>query len=515
MASRRARVTVATSAALPNSHRLPISTPSVQKALSKLSRSALISLALNWLKESSQPLCAPFLADNLEDVEQDDDEALYPVASSIQELREIYNELRLRKGGKREIVDRVTEGDWRHGITLHQLAMVDIQYLLDHPTSQKWSAMKLVPATDNDSDGVRGLNAIEQSHFTTLPRFHGPTFLQNMSKELSSIVKAHFYLMRPKGLQLTLLRVRIYDSPYSTGKAASEATRLQEVSTDGSKTLYVAFPDDTPHIYVSLAAAPGLPAGGEGRSLRKLVLGALPKAFSRPQHRYTLQSALLTARTLGALLALRGPGRGNAAGGGWSIFAEGTVEESPLESTLTGLKTPPEDSDIDKLDEDKENHRRAKRKSDEGEEPLQKRRKIVAEGRFGVSGKANDGKGIERLDIRMEERFPDTTSNENDTSAVEGHYSVQTTKRKRGRPSIAKLYEESYSSNDDENDAEAWRPDIRLTFHGNHVFAGIRSLVEAGVIDGKRMPGWMTGEGGVSVAVVKNGRIRGYKGSGL
>jgi len=54
-----------------------------------------------------------------------------------------------------------------------------------------------------------------------------------------------------------------------------------------------------------------------------------------------------------------------------------------------------------------------------------------------------------------------------------------------------------------------------MTFHGSHVFAGMRELVEAGIIDGERMPGWMTGEEGVSIGVVKSGRIRGFKGSGV
>jgi central kinetochore subunit Mis15/CHL4 len=56
---------------------------------------------------------------------------------------------------------------------------------------------------------------------------------------------------------------------------------------------------------------------------------------------------------------------------------------------------------------------------------------------------------------------------------------------------------------------------VRLTFHGSHVFAGIRQLVECGIVDGERMPGWMTGEEGVTIGAVRNGRIRGHKGSGL
>lgn len=68
--------------------------------------------------------------------------------------------------------------------------------------------------------------------------------------------------------------------------------------------------------------------------------------------------------------------------------------------------------------------------------------------------------------------------------------------------------------NEPENPSQ-WRPTVQITFQGNHVFAGIRQLVEAGIVDGERMPGWMTGEDGVTVGVVRHGRIRGNKGSGL
>jgi len=54
---------------------------------------------------------------------------------------------------------------------------------------------------------------------------------------------------------------------------------------------------------------------------------------------------------------------------------------------------------------------------------------------------------------------------------------------------------------------DSWQPSIRLSFQGSHVFAGIRQLVEKGIIDGEKMPGWMTGEVGVSIGVVKNGRM--------
>jgi central kinetochore subunit Mis15/CHL4 len=90
-------------------------------------------------------------------------------------------------------------------------------------------------------------------------------------------------------------------------------------------------------------------------------------------------------------------------------------------------------------------------------------------------------------------------------------------RKSRVDAALAKVAGEDEEEDDDQEDehAQSWRPQVRLTFHGPHVFAGIRQLVECGIIDGERMPGWMTGEEGVTIGAVRNGRIRGYKGSGV
>ncbi|GJD01903.1 CHL4 family chromosome segregation [Colletotrichum higginsianum] len=76
-------------------------------------------------------------------------------------------------------------------------------------------------------------------------------------------------------------------------------------------------------------------------------------------------------------------------------------------------------------------------------------------------------------------------------------------------------YDSDAEENPPRQHATNWAPNVKLTFHGSHVFAGMRQLVENGIIDGERMPGWLTGEEGVTVGAVRHGRIRGHKGSGL
>jgi central kinetochore subunit Mis15/CHL4 len=470
-------LSVPTTAALPPSQRVPSTSPAVFRILNKLSRPSLLSLILDWLDDRNQLLSAPFLLD------QDDEEDLqdlYPPATSLEELREYYNDLQARRGGKREIIDRIIEGDWRNGVSLYQLAMADMQYLYDHPTSQKWTALKVVQlrnSEDGNDDPEKGIE------LPCLPRFHPPTFLQNLQREVLPDVKAHYNLDRPQNLPLLLLRIYMLDSPYNTSTALSDPDPR---TFDSSKTIYVAFPDASPHIFVSLTnsasnpAAPNVGTATDTRSLRKLLLDGIPKAFSRPRARYALQSTGLAAKTLESLLAHRGQGRTNAAGGGWGLYASDKKNDTPLNNQLP---TPPADITDEELASKSDqlmisSRGMRKRRREDEEKTLIKRRKTVARARFGESALPNDGKAIERFDVRIEDPFPSQGQ------------------RPRGGD-------------------EDWVPDITVTFYGTHVFAGVRELVERGIIDGERMPGWMTGEEGISVGVVKDGRIQGFKGSGI
>ncbi|KAF2840618.1 CHL4-domain-containing protein [Patellaria atrata CBS 101060] len=475
MAPRTHRISVPTTAHLPDTHRLSPTSSEVVKALSRLTRPSLTSITLEWLQERNIDRCKPYLSSDPEYNVEEEDDAPYSAAQSIEELRESWTELKTQKGGKREVVDRILQGDWRRGITLYQLAMVDSQHLLHHPNSLRWAALRLAKITSTSKE------ILHDTDSNPLPRFNGKVFLRNMAREIAPVTKAHFYITRLKSLPLTLLRIHLHDSPYNT----QSSLRTKTTPSSSSTAIFIAFPDGSPHVYVSLAASA---AGGDGRSLRKVVIEAIPKALSQPQARYTLYPTSLSARSLQALLALRGPGRSSAAQGGWSIFADNSFEGDALDYRIPALKPPQESltKDVDP-EEDKENTNSADPKANQkrarglngSEDPsVQKRRKLVAAARFGTSALADDGKGLDRLDVRIEDPFdPDI-----------------------GIPLPGDV------------EGDEWKPDVRLSFHGAHVFAGIRKLVEAGVVDGEKMPGWMTGEAGVSVGVVRDGRIKAREG---
>ncbi|KAI0192610.1 centromere protein Chl4/mis15/CENP-N [Xylaria flabelliformis] len=481
-----------TTARLPSFLRVNPSNPSVIKVLSRLSRPSLLSLALDWLDPSNQSLCPPILRENPSNEEDEDgfESDLYPPAHSLDELREVYANMQTRKGSKREVVDRILEGDWREGLSLYQVAMADLQYLYDHPGTLKWACYKIhrlqTPGHEDDVDAGRSYDKIDKLSMH-VPRFHPSTFLQNLQAEVLPDVKAHYNFDRPKGLPLLLLRIFVLDSPYNTDLAVSAASGF-----DTSRTIYVAFPDASPHIFVSKSQNAGPTTNAETRSLRALVVEGIPKALSRPRERYTLKSVNLQTKNLDAMLSLRGSGRGNAASGGWSVYAGDKTANARNDSPLNSLLPTPPLSDDTAEEDDKraaymgsqEPTTTRKRTLDPGvleEEKRYKRAKLVAQARFGDNMMIDDGKGIERVDVLIEDPFP--------------------------------IYATDV---EDEGDKKwAWRPNVRLSLHGSHVFAGIRQLVEAGFIDGERMPGWMTGEEGVTMGAIRNGRIKGFKGSGL
>ncbi|GAB1313599.1 chromosome loss-related protein [Madurella fahalii] len=546
------RISVPTTARLPSSLRVDPKNPAVSKILSRLSRSSLLSVALDWLDENNLPLTQPYLrgaSDEENDSEDDETDDFYPPARSHESLQELYTSLQSRKGSKREILDRILEGDWRHGLSLYQLAMADLQYLYDHPTSQKWAAYRIVPLKPpTDPDGEDPPEVDKQS--LTIPRFHPSTFLRSLQTQTLPDIKAHYTFDTHRTLPILLLRIFILDSPYNTNLGLQPAGSA--MAFDSARTVYIAFPDASPHVYISkpqqtttttaaTAAASGSnPAGGgESKSLRNLILEGIPKALSNPlrRQRFTLRSTNLATRNLAELVERRGAGRTNSAGGGWSVYADEKVKESPLDLAHHLPVSPPLSGGEGEEEEEegvgKEKRKRARDLVETRAERAAKRAKMVARARFGETGKVGDGKGVERVDVVIEDAFPAEAGVHDSDGNSGGEGEEEEEVAERGRPAagtgargsggrksqvdahLGGLAEDEEDDADEAQRQNEWRPYVRLTFHGSHVFAGIRQLVECGIVDGERMPGWLTGEEGVTIGAVRNGRIRGHKGSGL
>ncbi|KAH7155038.1 centromere protein Chl4/mis15/CENP-N [Dactylonectria estremocensis] len=509
-----ARISVPTAARLPSSLRVDSANIAVQKSLSRLSRESLISLVLDWLDDGSLLNAIPYL--QAVDDEDGDPDDIYPPCQSPDEIHQLYLEMQQQKGPKSDVISRILEGDWRHGLTLYQLAMADFAYFDQNPTSQRWSAYQVLPLTPppNNADGEATLQVDRKS--LSIPRFHPSTFLQNLQDQVLPDVKTHYQFHRPKDLPVLILRIFVIDSPYTTNLAfLSRDGSGNTANFDSSRTIYIAFPDGSPALYITKSQGTGSTSSGESKSLQSLIVDGVPKALSRPRERYTVKSSNLASRNLEAILEKKGSRRTNSAAGGWSIYSDEKKKESPLD---TVLPIPP----VSRLSSDSGIGQKRMAELT----PVQraaKRAKVIAEARFGDSGIVTDGKGVEKVDIVIQDEFLSTRVpvDEGDEERSTGEAGDVNNKAKRRRSKIDVVIQEANSPDDDDGTvgdtggSQTWVPTVKISLQGTHVWAGVRQLVEAGIVDGERMPGWMTGEDGVTTGIVRHGRIRGYKGSGM
>ncbi|KAK4149445.1 kinetochore protein CHL4 like-domain-containing protein [Chaetomidium leptoderma] len=277
-----------------------------------------------------------------------------------------------------------------------------------------------------------------------------------------------------KTLPLLILCIFIVDSPYNTNHALNQQPR--------GGSIYIAFPNASPHIFISKPQTTFSPASttsttgrsgpgglGESKFPNALLVERMFKLLSRPLRRepFSLQSTSL------------GAGRTNYTGGGWTVYTGEKKREAPLDLVLPSPRLPPDS------------------------------------GKGGV----RDGQGVKgavkRAAVGMSEaerREERAVWGDGDGGGWEGGDAFSAARvDERGGDGDAPREEDE----EEDRGLEGWQPHVRLTFHGSHVFAGIRQLVECGIIDGERMPGWMTREEGVTIGSVWSGRIRGHKGSGL
>lgn len=493
-----------TTASLPNNLRIPSATPSLTKTLSKLSRPALLDLALTWLQDRNVESFPPYLQSSKTSNDVDEETLPYPAADTLAEVRQAYIDLRDRKGGKREIIERILEGDWRHGITLRQLAMADLRHIDDRPASLRWTAMELSQLETNPKKGKTKNSSEEKDWSANIPRIQASTFVKALHAEIAPLVKAHYHITRSSSLPITFLRIFIIDSPYQNPR------QKPEIFTDATRIIYIAFPDSCPYFYTSsITTSPASNAANQKsqvsistdpRTLQRLVREAIPKALSRPHQRFALKPTALAAKSLQTLLTLRGPNRTTSSNGAFSIFADAALEGSPLDprpsNTVSAAEhmRGPEDANDDKEntpshDDSNEKPSQSKKRSSDATSILEdgplspdsKKRRLAVDSRFGTVGSSTSPAPLDRLDIRLLDAF----------KAGEG----------------AEAEAETEAATD--RNAASLTPTISLTFTGSDVIGGIRKLAELGVVDPEHMPSWMTGEDAVSTAFVRDGsRLR-------
>lgn len=418
------------------------------KTLNRLSRSSLIDLILTWIEQ--HPNCPPYLVDNRSLNEVDEEDYLYPPAESVWALKQIYEALKREEDevSKKDIVDRIVDGDWRRGLSLQQLAMIDFAYLEQNDTALRWSALKVVPlereqADESELPPTKRRKVVEHP-LPKYPQTTISTFVATLKAEISPLVKAHYFLHRlPPPSNLSVLR--LYISPNSAfGPKGSKISKLADHTMDLSRVVYIALPDSCPYIYVALSGSANSTSRRNSSKvstmqvdmavMKKIILEAIPKALSRPQERWALQSTKLVAKSLKAICQLRGNGRVGSGGGAYSVFVKENQESkdrSPVEIQPRSQETK---NDIER----------------------------TLDTRFGFMDGQHHA-ALDRVHVKIENLVatPAVTSNESSSS-------------------------------------------ISLTFSGLDVFRGLKELAQLGpsYLDLDKVPAWMTGEEGVTSLIV-------------
>ncbi|ETI20240.1 hypothetical protein G647_08274 [Cladophialophora carrionii CBS 160.54] len=443
--------------------------PVLAKSLSRLSRESIIELGLKWLQEN-RPSSAPYLLCNRTGFEVDEEDYLHTPAESLEELRNLYHDLRKHPSQttKRDVIDRIVDGDWRRGLSLHQYATIDFAYLEQNDAALKWSALKLVPLQteaekplDGD-DGDDGRHPAKKKRKLnpgllepTYPHVSPEVFLSALKAEISPLVKAHYHVHRmPSPYSLTILRLWIQPNS-AFAPRGSKVPRRPKQATDAGRIMYIALPDSCPYVYISIS---GSATSSTGRSkgsvrdakekvmakvdmaaLKRIVLEAIAKALSRPHQRWALESTNLVAKSLKTMCELRGNQKPGTSGGAYSTFADcgKAVDNSPVDVQMTADKSEQQDD-----------------------------RQRMVEERFGLT-QGEHYAPLDRVHVKLTNPVrPDEWGDEDASSSTEDHAKCE----------------------------------ITLTFTGSNVFGGLKKLAELGptYVDLEKMPAWMTGELGVS-----------------
>lgn len=521
-----------TSGPIPDRVRVPSTAKSLTKSLIRLSKPSLIALALQWLQEENVTLCSPYLLSNRNWEEELDEDYLWTPVATVEELRLTYNRMRFEASiSKRHIVDRILDGDWRRGLSLYQVATIDLQYLSENDKALRWSALKLVPADDDQDAGMPPSKKKRRTTTAPYPTISPISFLGNLQHEITPLVKAHYHLAQLHTSQnLSIVRVFVAESPYTT----SHPSFPSPLFTDQNRLIFIALPDSCPYIYVSVSGSTKESSSMRTKpsstrmdvtSLKRTVLEAIPRAFSKFQHRYSLESTSLTARSLSAMLTLRGNNGSNAANGAYTVFSRGVVDDSPISTEhmhfAQKIVGPGEGkhgtSDNLSLSQLSLKHREQKDNTSnvlvsKSEKDLESR-KIATAARFGMTGFPQttiDGTepescvmkdDLDRLQIRLDE---DLSSRATDPS-----------NEVNARQNLFESLDQSPSEQSDSGILPCQATaSMTLTFQGGHVLLGIRKLVEDGLIDLDKLPAWMTGEEAVSGGTVRRGTVVRGKGGG-
>lgn len=436
---------------LPNTYIPVLSKKVLAAVMSRLPKSSIVALLLLWPQlKNTQPQLPK-------------ENAMVSQKEYCRLIREEAKTMKLQKWTKNRVIDKILFEYWFDGLNLLQLAQIDCQLIVDNPNAYFW-----ILSTVKDAWGVEAPLSLDPAKFLNL-----------LAQQLSDIFMCYIYVCTHPVMPLILIRIQVFDllPSHLRGRSRYRAERPHITS---HKPYFLAIPMNSSHVIHS----PGSDIVSE--VVLQVVETSLPRD-PRNMLRLERSKSQKAVRSLESMHILKGCSRFANCMGAWAPYADGVADVSPLANLNNHLAV---------------NERKAIGEGDSAEQKLKK----LANIRFKGTG---SGKLVsERLfdhnkPVRSKKRPIDEEEEDRRTRL----------RRENEYRSIAPIRYAEFEIQEslDSGDEEPSHVVVRLV--GNDVFAGLHELAtqttEKGkaVLDPSSMPGWLTGEEGLSCGIVKNGKF--------
>lgn len=431
---------------LPNTYVPVLSKKILASVISRLPKSSVVALLLLWPQlKNTQP--------------QLPKDAIISQKEYSRQIRQEAKHMKHQKSTKSQIIDKILYDFWAGGLNLLQLAQIDCQLIVDNPNAYFWVLSSVKDAWDKE----------------TPISLDPPSFLKKMAQHLSDIFMCYIYVCTHPEMPLVIIRIQVFDllPGNLTGRIRNRAERPHITS---HKPYFLAIPMNSPHIIHS----PGNDVVSE--VVLQVVESSLP-CDSRNFLRLERSKSQKAVRSLESMHILKGSSRFANCMGAWAPYADGVADISPLAKLdeHAVVKGP-----LALQECDTEEHRR--------EKLANIRFKGSSSGQL-VSDRLYD----QAKPLKQKKRHNDDIDDRRSRIKSDNKYR-----------SIAPIRYAEFEIQEPLGDEDDDLSHVVVKLVGNDVFAGLHELSvqnKADVVDPETLPGWLTGEEGLSCGVVKNGQF--------
>lgn len=414
------------------------------KQLLKLPLSTLCDLTLSWFSK--------FNISNYKD------EAM--LAASMEYFKK-------KKVRRRVLASKILIQYWPRGLNLYQIAQIESYLMIHKPNNYSWSSSTAWNASQQKSI----LNIDPQK------------FIRNLRRDLSKFYLTSLYIFKYPELPLIVCRVQLFDFnnaflnslPDRNSKTEilpSIIHKSMEKELVSRRPFYIAFPENSPTIIHS----------GDSDSYAQLILLSVQKTISEREPIIVRANDTSLVQSLESIVFLHGPSRYSESLGPWKSYADSSFDISPLSNTEAHMSATGKRTISNEVSTDDLNSSELKR--------------IKLENTMMKFKGSKEGIRVQK--IKELKNLHERTHNLNGKSSfaqldIPTPYSSLIPVEKIEFTLINELPEMDGGIT------------IKFKFKGNDVFGGLHELCDNDLIDISKVPGWLTGENGISSGTIYNG----------